>query len=98
MVLGPPKAVLLALEGQAGIGDALGVEGARHLLGLVWRHDQVLQAVQQDHRARELVGVADRRALPVQLGGLRVGADQAVQIARLELVVSRASASTSATP
>src|SRR6266508_239474 len=84
--LGPAEAVLLALEGQVGVGDALQVEGARHLLGLAGRHHGVLQALQQDHRAGELVGVVDRRALPVQLRGLRIGTDQAVEVARLELV------------
>src|SRR6266545_4822597 len=56
-VLGPAEAVLLALEGQVGVGDALQVEGARHLLGLAG-----------------------------QLRGLRIGTDQAVEVARLELV------------
>ena len=71
---------------QVGVGDALGVEGGGHHLGLGRGHDLVLQALEEDHRAGQAVGVVDRRPLPVQGLGLRPGADQAVEVAGLELV------------
>src|SRR6266545_2029999 len=85
-VLGPAEAVLLAGERQVGVGDALGVERGGHPLGLGGRDDLVLQALQQDDRAGQALGVVDRRPLPVQLGRLRPRADEAVQVAGLELV------------
>src|SRR5215211_2116484 len=80
------EAVLLAREGQVGVRDGLGVEGGGHHLGLGRGDDLVLKALEQDDRAGQAVGEVDRRPLPVQRLGLRPGADEAVQVAGLELV------------
>ena len=57
-----------------------------HDLGLRRRHHGVFQALQQQQGARQSVGVVNGRALAVALAGLGVGADQGVEVARLELV------------
>ena len=68
------------------MGDALGRQRLDDHLGLAGRHDPVLEALQQDDRAGEPVGVVDGRALGVAVPGLGPGADQAVEVAGLELV------------
>ena len=50
--------------------------------GRVERHLDVVE----DHRDRQLLGEVDRGALPVQLAGLGIRADEAVQVARFEFV------------
>ena len=50
------------------------------------RDDPVLEALEDDHRRADLVGVVDRRALAPQLLGLGPRADEPVVVARLELV------------
>ena len=55
-------------------------------LGLRRRDDLVLEALEDDHRRADLVGVVDRRALAPQIGRLRPRADEPVVVAGLELV------------
>ena len=61
-------------------------QGLDDHLGLARRHDLVLDALEHDERAVELVDVVDRRALDVEVAALGVGADQRVEVAGLELV------------
>src|ERR687897_3115381 len=85
-VLGSPEAVLLALEGYVGDGESLLLEGREHLLGLLFGHHLIFEALEEDHRAGESSGGVDRRALHVEVSPPGVGPDQAVEVARLELV------------
>ncbi len=78
--------MLFSLEGDVGRGNALGADGLEHPLRLVRRHDLVLQPLEQDQGTGQPVGVVDWRTLQIQVPAFRVRADQAVQIAGLELV------------
>src|SRR5690606_5877115 len=85
-VLGLAEAVLLALKGDIGVRDPVGLQCLHHRLGLRRWDDRIFQSLEQDDRAGDAVGVVERRPLTVQVLGLGVGADQAVEVARLELV------------
>ena len=80
------EAVLLALEGEVGVGHAAPLERFHHLLGLGRWHHRVLESLQQQHGHADAVGEVDRRALPPRLRLLGIGRDQAVHVAGLELV------------
>jgi len=85
-VLGLAEAVLLAFVEHIRGGDLPGPDGVEHQLGLVGRDDLVLVALKEDQRNRDVAGLEQGRALdvPIALGG--VGANQAIQIARLVFV------------
>src|SRR5207248_9863054 len=80
------KAVLLAREQEIADCVALAPKRVDHGLGLVRRHNCVFIALKENHRLRESVDVAKRRALAIALLFLRKGTDQPVQISRLEFV------------
>ena len=80
------EAVLLAGERPVGDGHALGPEGGDDLLRLARRHDLVLQALEDDQRTVDEVDVEERRPRLVHVARLRPRADQAVEVAGLELV------------
>ena len=80
------EAVLLALKRDVGNGQALLPQRIDHPLGLVGRHDLVLQTLEKNNRTGEPVDGMDGGALLVQFGAFGVGADQRVEVARLELV------------
>ena len=80
------EAVALALEREVGIRDAVGGQRRHHRLGLRRRDDAVVEPLEQEDRARDVAGGVDRRTLPVEGRGLRVRGEQAVVVARLELV------------
>src|SRR5919108_217038 len=71
---GPAEAVLLALEREVGDGQALLLERLDHQLGLVGRHDLVLEPLEEDHRAVEAVDEVERRAAPPDEGARAVDA------------------------
>ena len=84
------KPVALAGEHDQRDRQPLGASRLRHLLGLVRRDDEVVSALQQQDRRGQRVDVVDGGAVDVDGAILRVGADEAVEVARLELVgVSR---------
>ena len=85
-VLGAPEAVALALEGHVGVGHPAAREGLHHRLGLRRGHDAVVEPLEEDQRPGEARGVMHGRALAVEIGAGGPGADQAVEVARLELV------------
>ena len=85
-VAGLAEAVLLAGEQEIADRIALAPQRLDHGLGLVRRHDGVLVALEEDHRLRQPVRVIERRALAIARFLLRIGSDQPVEIARLELV------------
>src|ERR1044072_7607293 len=85
-VLGATEAVLLALEGEIGDGQALGAHGGEHHLGLIGRHDLIFKSLKENHRTRQLIRVMNGRAFAVEVASLRVRADKAARITRLELV------------
>jgi hypothetical protein len=57
-----------------------------HILGLGERNYFVLQALEDNHRAIQSVGKVNGRTGDVEIAVLGVGADQAVEVARFELV------------
>src|SRR5438105_10437415 len=65
--LGAAEAVLLAGEQQVGDRDAAAAQRLDHHLGLVRRHDTVLGALEENHRAAQPVGMGQRRALAVEV-------------------------------
>ena len=85
-VPGAAEAVLLAFEQVVVDADALGAQGLDHRFGLVRGHDAVLVALEEDDRAGEAVAGFERRALAVEVGPFGIGADESVEVARLELV------------
>ena len=76
----------LALEREVGVRDPVGLEGRDDRLGLVGRHDLVVEALQDQDRAGDLVEVVDRRSLAVEGDRLGIRPDEPVVVARLELV------------
>jgi len=78
--------VLLALEREICHREFLGAHGFDHFFGLIGWDDFVFQALEENHRARQAIREVDRRALDVEIAPIGIGADQAVEIARLELV------------
>src|SRR5215211_6565736 len=85
-VLGASEAVLLALERYVGDRYSFLPQGREHLLGLLRGHDLVFETLEEDHGTRESPGRVYRRALHVEVRAPWVGPDQAVEVARLELV------------
>src|SRR4051794_27045654 len=57
------EAVLLALEGDVLVADAVARQRGDDRLGLRGRDDAILEALQDDHGRADLVRVVDRRAL-----------------------------------
>jgi hypothetical protein len=49
--LGLAESVAFPLEGQQRVPDAVCGQVSRHALGLRGRHDRVVEALQQEHRA-----------------------------------------------
>src|SRR6266536_425560 len=85
-VAGLPEAMLLAREQEIAHRIALAPERLDHAFCLVRRHDGVLVPLEEDHRLRQPIRVIERRALAIARLLLRIGSDQPVEIARLELV------------
>src|SRR3954447_26509158 len=67
-VLLPAEAVALALACDVRVRDALPLEDLDHRLGLVGRHDLVVEALQEQQRPLEAVREVHRRALAVEVG------------------------------
>src|SRR5262249_42621402 len=80
------KAVLFSGEQQITDRRAAAAQRLDHRLGLVWRHDRILVALEEDHRTRKALDVIERRALAIERFALRVGADQPNKVARLEFM------------
>src|SRR6266550_8197892 len=80
------KTVLFTFESKIRHRQFLGAHGLKHFFCLVWRNDFVFQALEENHRARQAIGEVNRRAFDVEIAPLGIGADQSVEIARLELV------------
>ena len=78
--------MLLAHEGHVGHRQPLLPHRRGHHLGLIRRHHLVVQALQQDERAVQLVHGVNRR--PRAIGGLHGGIrpHEPIHVARLELV------------
>ena len=71
--------VALALEREVGVRDRLLGQGGDDRLGLGRGHDPVVEALEDQDRARDPVGEVARRALAVEGGGLRIRPEQAVE-------------------
>src|SRR5947207_5125971 len=80
------KPVLLAFERHVREGQLLLPARGHEHLGLVGRHDLVLETLEQDARRAQPVGEVDRRARAVHVSALRIRADQRVAVVRLELM------------
>ena len=61
-------------------------EGRHHQFGLIRWDDLVFRALEDDQRTRELLGKMNRRARLIDVLSLRVGSDQIVRVAGLELM------------
>src|SRR5438874_10402732 len=85
-VLPLAEAVPLPLECNVRVRNALAIERVGHHLRLVREHDLVLEPLQKEQRSLDPVGEVHRGTRPVELDLPRVGPDQRVEIARLELV------------
>jgi hypothetical protein len=84
--VGLPEAVILPVEQQVGVRDPPFPEGVDDALRLGGGDHLVLLALEDHHRAGDLVGVVVRRALAVDRLRLGQRSHQPVEIARLELV------------
>src|SRR3990170_7700267 len=82
----PAEAVLLALKGDVGDGNALRPQGLHYHLRLIRRYNPVLQSLEEDDRDFDPIRKLKWRAGPVQVRPFRVWADQGVVVLRLELV------------
>src|SRR5487761_706988 len=78
--------MLLTRERQICEGQLLPFTDRDELFSLAWRHDLVIEALEQDHRAVEVVGEVDGGSFAVQIRPLRVRTDQSVEVTRFELV------------
>ena len=67
-------------------GMQLGADRFDHFFRLIGWDDFVFQALEDDHGAIQFIREVDRRARDVKFAATGVGADQAVEIARLEFV------------
>src|SRR5579884_4464842 len=85
-VLGPSEAVPLSLVGDVGERSAAGPQTVRHDLRLIRRYNLIVQTLEEQDRTGHLIDVIDRRPFAVELLRLGIGTDQAIGIARLELV------------
>ena len=65
------EAVALALEREVGMRDAVRGQRRDDRLGLRRRHDLVVEALEDEDRARDPVGEVDRRSLAVERRRLR---------------------------
>ena len=64
--------VALALEREVGVRDRRSPRAPRRSpRPATGRHDPVVEALEDQHRARDLVEVVDRRSLAIERGGLR---------------------------
>ena len=66
--------------------DAIASQRLGHALGLFRRHHLVLQALEEEHRAADAVGMQQGRPLLITLPLIGPVAHQAVQVAGLEAV------------
>ena len=66
--------------------DAIGTQGRGHAFGLFRWHHLVLQALKEQHRAADAIGVAQWRALFIDLPLFGPVTDESVEIARFETV------------
>jgi hypothetical protein len=80
----PSEAVPLGREHEQAMRDAAALERPCHRLGLHRGDDWVRCSVQPQHRAADQTGELQRGAGPVHLGGVGIGADQAVKLVGLE--------------
>src|SRR5581483_10260196 len=85
-VLGRAEAVLLAREEEVSDRHTPLTELLHHRLGLAWRHDPVLFALEEDYRNRQAIRVKNRRTFAVQILALGIRTHQRIQVARFELV------------
>src|SRR5215469_3116064 len=83
---GLAKTMLLAREQKEADRHLPAAQGVDHLGSLVWRHDPVLAALEEYHRARQALGMEERRAGAVDGLHRRIWADEPIEIARFELV------------
>ena len=84
--LGAAEAVTFAWERDVRARDAPCGQGRDQRLRLGRRDDPVVEALHHEHRARDPVEEVDRRAFAVDIGHLRIRADEPVHVARFELV------------
>ncbi len=82
----PPEAVPLALEGEVGVRHPAAGDAFEEPLALRGRADHVVQSLEQQEGRGDPVGAAGGGPLGVAVGDLGVGADQALQVLRLEVV------------
>ena len=78
--------MLFARKQHIGDRQPFRPEGRHHQRGLIRRDDLVFRALEDDQRTRELLGKMNRRARDIDVPSFRVGSDQIVRVARLELM------------
>src|SRR5699024_10559744 len=81
-----PEAVSLVLVLDVRYWQALASNGFGHRGCLVGRHNLVPEPLQQQHRTIQAIYMMDRRALNVRLFFGRIGPDESIKVATLELV------------
>ena len=86
-VLRLPEPVTFALEGDVRVRDAALAASASTIdLRLRGRHDLVVQALQQQQRPRDRVGVVHRRTVAIEVDRLGPRPDEVLVVVGLELV------------
>ena len=84
--VGLAEAVALSLERDVGDRHAALAQRLHHRFRLLGRHHLVVEALEEDHRALQRIGMVDRRACAVDLVRLGFRGDQVFVVVRLELV------------
>src|SRR5262245_55196489 len=74
----PAESVLLAFECQIGHRQPLVADRVRHHLGLVGRHDLVLESLEEDEWTGETVDRMNRRPGAIRIASFRVGSNKAM--------------------
>src|SRR5246127_829567 len=80
-VVGPPKPVLLTIEQQIQKWDAPPAKRLDHLFGLLWGDNPIFGSLKKGDWHRYQPGAVHRGPGDVQIPTLRVGPNQAIEVA-----------------
>ena len=78
--------MLLPFKGHVGHRNSLFLKRIHHHFRLIRRHDFIFKSLEKGHGAIEPIDVMNGRSINVDILALRVGANQSIEVASLELM------------